>query len=165
MLNLSKYLNPSEEVQIIYRPSLASRWRDLSLAGFLLASALFLLWFLFQQGKWGLVVWGGLILLSLYSFLRARLLWQNTALILTKQRLLDVSRSGLFKEVISQTDYASIEDVSWSKQGLFAHLLGYGTVTVRYGRGAVQLKFPYLKDPKNLTEELLNRRQSNWSTF
>ncbi|MBU1039227.1 hypothetical protein KKC17_03335 [Patescibacteria group bacterium] len=160
MINLSKYLEPGEVVTATYQPILLSQGWTIFWGSLAWALALFLVWPLINQGQWGLIGLGLLIIVGSYWLLRARLLWRGTLLLLTEKRLIDINRLGLFKEVVSQVAYVNLEDVNWTKPGLAAQLLNYGTVAVSYSHGTIKLNFSHIKNPKELATKIISQQNS-----
>lgn len=154
MRKLDKYLKPGEELwQVHKRHGLTYfLWW---IAGFVLVlAAFFFLWPLFRMGGWGIVIFLVLLLVGAGIVVRTIRLWNGNLLLLTSQRVIDISRSGFFGETISEMPFYDIQDVSWARKGFWATIWRYGAVQLVSAGGAVRLLFPNLIKPANIATQI-----------
>lgn len=101
-----------------------------------LATVLYLLWF---------------TLLWAYFFI----MWTNNYLdawIVTDKRIIDIEQKSLFHRDMSDFRIEKIQNVTVRERGLFANLMGYGTMQVETAGERVELIFDYLPNPYHVRD-------------
>jgi|GEM_PF-2699057 hypothetical protein len=156
----SKYLHGGEACLNIYHSHPATYLGSWSLGGLLILASFFLLWPLLTWGQWGLTGWLVLLLSGLLVIGRAFILWRGNVLLFTNHRLIDINRSGLISQTVSQVAYQDIQDVSWSKHGLGAAIFGYGSVQLVCAGGSIRLVFDNLSDASEVSAAIVTARKS-----
>lgn len=73
-------------------------------------------------------------------------------MVLTSERILDIGTTSLFSTSVSQLNYQDIQDVSFSKKGIWALFFKFGTVQLMGNGGALHLVFPGLPEAEQVTE-------------
>lgn len=154
MRKLDKYLKPGEELWQVYKRHGLTYflwW----IAGFvLILAAFFFLWPLFRMGGWGVVIFLVLLFVGAGIIIRTIRLWNGNLLLLTSQRVIDISRSGFWGETISEMPFYDMQDVSWGRKGFWATIWRYGTVQLVSAGGAVRLLFPNLIKPADIATQI-----------
>lgn len=161
MQEYSKYLRGGEEVWYVHHRHPAPQLWRWALGGLLVAAGFFFLWPLFKLGGWGVVVFLVDILVGTLVVVRTSVMWRNTVLIITNQRLIDVHRGGLWHEAVSQLSYTDLDDVGWSRAGVWGTILGFGTVEVHGVNGTVRLLFSHVTKPSQLAGVITTIREQN----
>jgi hypothetical protein len=155
MRKFGKYLKPGEELWQVYKRHGLTYflwW----IAGFILVlAAFFFLWPLFRMGGWGVIIFLVLLFVGAGIIIRTIRLWNGNLLLLTSQRVIDISRSGFFGETISEMPFYDIQDVSWARKGFWATIWRYGTVQLVSVGGAVRLLFPNLIKPTDVATQIV----------
>jgi len=154
----SNYLHTGEEVLQYYQRQAASYFFSWVLALVFIIPAFFFLWPLFQAGTWGVVAFAVILAIGLVILLRTFLLWRGNIVLVTNERILDLSKEGMFGKSVSQATYNEIQDVSWQRNGLWATLWRYGDVQLVAGGGSIRLIFPCLKNPQQVVDFIISLR-------
>lgn len=120
----------------------------------------FLMFFLFQYGMIGLLVFFALLLISILYLLRLVIIWYNSVFVITDKRVVDVTQKGFFDQSVSEAAHHHVTDVYIRKQGVFQHLFNYGTITIQTWSTTLELKDVYRPikvQQRILTETRLDR--------
>lgn len=158
-MNVSKYLQrkPNEEVLAVMRGSLIPLWSNIVLIFVWLVLPFFLLFPLFQMRLFGVVIFFLLIFSGLFYAFRFYVCWQETLLVVTDLRVVDIDRPGLFTRTVSEVRYDQIRDVSYTIKGLWPTLFHYGTLVISVKGSAINVEVYAIRHPEsahNLLNEL-----------
>ncbi len=133
MFNLEDVLQmkDGERVKSITRRHISTLFPPFFLSIVLIVAPFFLLFPLFGWGVFGIVLFFVSVLIGIIVALRTLLMWDSDVLIVTDYRIIDVDQKGLLARTVSEALLVSIQDVSWSRQGLLQTLFRTGSVTVQ----------------------------------
>lgn len=96
----------------------------------------------------------------LYGLMLTCIAWINEAydlLIVTNERIVDVTQVTLLKRTVSSTPLARVQDATGNVDGFFATLLNYGTLEIQTAAGdASTFNIDRVSDPNTLAQEILN---------
>lgn len=82
------------------------------------------------------------------------------AMILTNQRVLDITQTGLFHIKFRETSLDLIEDATGSNDGVLGNLIGFGTLTVETSATDGTLEIDSVADPSGVAREIMNRKNT-----
>jgi uncharacterized membrane protein YdbT with pleckstrin-like domain len=74
--------------------------------------------------------------------------------LVTDQRVIDIDQKGFFHRVVSETTHRKIQDISYSVRGLWATLLGFGTVSIQTAGAQMKIEIDMIRRPAALQELL-----------
>lgn len=138
--------NGEEIIAVIHPYWLKRGWRYILGAIFIFASFFFIFW-LFRQGFWGYVMFVFGVMIGVHLIFTAWFFRRTNCLVITSERIVDITRLGWFDEVISSANYFEIKDVSIRKKGVFANIFNYGAITVQTKNQQVVLELPDIRNP------------------
>ena len=152
-------LHPNEEINLIVRRSGAVfLWRYILGFGILFATAFYLFWLL-AQGWWGTVIVGLGSLIGVYIIFHAWFFWKSNMLVVTDERVVDVSRLGWFEELISTAAYSDIKDIYLHRKGLFANIFRYATLVIESKSQRALLELPAVSQPEKVLALVLDKNE------
>lgn len=144
-----------KEGELLLREVRRTPWSLIGSALLTLAVLLGPFFFLFpllRLGSWGV----GLFFLALFTGLvllvRLLILYFFNVLIITNLRLIDVDQRGFFTQVVSETTYDKIQDVSYAIKGLGQTLLQYGNVMIQTAGNQANLEIRSVRYPERVHE-------------
>ena len=150
----------SEDIEIIIRKSLWSKFWSIFFSTLVILVAFFLIYPLFQYGWYGI---GSFFLIAIFGLLlvyRTFITYYHTAIILTSTRLIDSDRSGFFKNSISVVRYARIQSVDFKSRGVFNSLIRTGTIFVTFkGDKMGRLAINKIKKPQKVVNLILSQQE------
>lgn len=136
---LNSYIRDDEHIEEVIQSSwFRHRYRLLRHTCVLLA-ACFLLYPLQTFGAIGYGIFAFCVLWAIAGFARIAFIHRRTAVILTDKRLIDIDRSSLAQQQVSDCALSTIHDVRYNMKGILATLLSIGTVTIDCGGGHMQI--------------------------
>ncbi len=147
-------LHPQEEIKAIFRQYAARPMLPFTISSLMIVISFYLfmpLWYL-RLWRWdifivGRVIFVALIVVALYTAIRAWVVFRGTVLIATGERVVDIHRRGIFDRIVSEVPYASISDVSYRSKGMIEMLANVGTITFQTMGGKENIAFKYLYLP------------------
>lgn len=157
MSNNSKYLEPGEVLEhVIYHHILAvgKNWASALL---ILIVVDFFAWPLWQQGIYGQILIGVLLLVAVLTIVRAFIIWLGSRVLVTNHRIIDTNQTGFFTREVSSAYFESVQDVSWQKTGLLSTIFKYGSVVIIYGQNSVKLLLTHIKYPNQTVNQINNK--------
>ena len=160
MLNsilLDKIWLKKEEVPIlvIRRSSLNWLW-PYFIGGLLLASAFFLMAYLWRYGWAGLLLFVLMILLAAYILARALYERYYTCWVLTNLRLIDLYQRGFLRRENSEAIYDKLKDIHGAKSGLF----GLGDISVALDNSRVKLLLKGVRGYERAVSEIILQQEN-----
>lgn len=171
MTYYNKNLKPNEVIiEIIKKYFLTYFWQIFFSLIFTLLP-FFLLYLLFQWGKWGIIIFSLLLTVGLFSWLRFLIIYYFNNLIITNQRLIYYQQSGLFHRKVFEVFLDKIQDISYEINGFWPTLLKYGTLNIQIINSNTIIKIDHLKSPAkiqnliNSIKESLGRKKNNEFSF
>lgn len=96
----------------------------------------------------------GFVALGVFGAIYAYILWYCSIYIVTDQRLRQIIQKGLFKKSVVDLSLNKIQSISFGVPGLFAGLLGYGTILVQTSVG--DLTISKVSHPEKVHNKLQN---------
>lgn len=151
-------LKEGENVVRLIRRHILTLGPSLGLAVLLIVLPFFLLFPLFGLGVVGVIIFAVAVLIGAIVAGRAFLLWDADVLILTTHRLVDVDQKGLFSRNVTEAQLSSIQDVSWSKKGVWQTLLGMGSIMIQTAGASNNIEAIAVSHPQQLAEFLNDLR-------
>ncbi len=130
-----------------YPLSMAGRW---ILAALFLFAPFFFLFPLLQLGPWGAAILLVSFAIGIILTLRAAVLYFLNVLLITNQRLIDIDQRGFFEQIVSETTYDKIQDVSFAIKGIRQTLFRYGTVTIQTAGSQANIEIRNTRNPEDV---------------
>lgn len=124
-------LKDREEVRHVTRRHVLTMFPPLLLSLVLIVVPFFLMFPLFAWGIIGVAMFIVSVFSGIGVALRTLLLWDADILIVTNLRLVDVDQRGIFARTVSEAPLESVQDVSWSRNGIVQTLFRMGDLKVQ----------------------------------
>lgn len=105
---------------------------------------------LIQRGAEGIFF---LVLMAgsgVFVALRTRFVWQRTILMVTNQRVIDVSQRGFSDRTATEVELKDIEEVTYRIKGIWPTVFRFGTIYLRTAGERADLAFCHVHKPINL---------------
>ena len=99
-------------------------------------------------GAWYLVVFG----VAVQQFIG----WFFNIYILTNKQVVDIDFFGLFHRKVSQTTLGNIQDVTYSKAGIFQNFFDYGNLFIQTAGTAMHFEFHAVPDPEGAQKQIID---------
>lgn len=121
----------------------------------IVCAAVFLCYPLWKIGAVTFFLWIAMVILGVAIYIRAAILYANSAAYLTNQRLIDVDRPQLLRKEVNEYPLSMIQEVRYHSTGLRSILANAGTVVVIpvNDRGHIELR--YIQKPEKIKELIL----------
>lgn len=103
---------------------------------------------LLSLGVWYLVIFG----VAMQQFVG----WFFNIYILTNKQIVDIDFFGLFHRKVSQTTLGNIQDVTYSKAGIFQNFFDYGNLFLQTAGTAMHFEFHSVPDPEGAQKQILD---------
>ena len=143
-------LQKGEEVlAVVRRSSVISNFGYFLGVIILIADSFFLFYFL-QQGTLGLVIFGMLLFVSFFIFLRTWYKNYFNFVVVSDKRVVDVCRTGLFNETVSAVNYSEIKDAYIKRNGFLQNIFNMGDVVVEIRSDKSSLIIEKISNPMRL---------------
>ncbi len=155
------YLEPGEEIIVIFHKHPIALFSDLTriiFFGYLLP---FFLYILFPDFVLLYVLW------MIITFIRLVYLvstWYHDSIILTSGSLLDVTWTGFFHRTASRIEYPMIAGVSYEIKGFIGTILNYGTISISKMGGSEPCTLPDAMNPQKAERMIMEHQERFIST-
>lgn len=144
---------PDEEVRLIVRRHpIVFFWP-------LLQSTIALAFIVLALIFWGLsdifyIVVTVLILIIFSLIFKISFIYSNSFCLVTNQRVINVDQRGFFNRVITETDYAKIQEVTNSTSGMIGTTFNIGEINILTAGKESQLTIRNIPDPYSIQQEI-----------
>ena len=119
---------------------------------------------LFNIGRFGLFLFGLMLLIGLIITIRTIIIAYFNCLIITDRRVIDWDQRGLFEKVISEAEYDKIQDISYRVKGFFGTMLSFGTIQIQTAGSAPVLELRRVRHPQKIQSLITDvKRNSQFS--
>lgn len=88
-------------------------------------------------------------------------LYQNSIVLITSEKVVQQLYLSLFNRKISQLSIADVQDVTVRKDGIFAHIFDYGTLTIETAGEQSNYTFTYTPDPYGTAKDLIGAHEAD----
>jgi len=119
----------------------------------------FFLFPLISQGTLGIIFLTIMVSTGILMLARSRYAWQRTALIVTDERVVDISQHGFFDREIAEVNHSDIDEVTYRVKGIFSTAFRYGTVYIRTAGERADIGFRRAHRPIDLSHLLNDLRK------
>jgi hypothetical protein len=102
-----------------------------------------------------------LSLLSLVMTAIAAFLYKSNVILVTSEKIAQVLYVSIFDRKLSQLSIGDLQDVTVRKQGIFAHLLNFGTLVVETAGEQSNFAFAFAPEPYKAAEAMVNAHEEN----
>ncbi|MCC7357380.1 PH domain-containing protein [Candidatus Uhrbacteria bacterium] len=147
-------LKEGENVVRLTRRHVLTLAPGLILALILIVLPFFLLFPLFSLGVLGVMMFGISVLIGIGIAYRTFVLWDADVLLMTTHRLVDVDQKGLFTRNVTEAQMQNIQDVSWSKKGIWETIFRMGSVSIQTAGASSNIEAIKVSEPQRLAEFL-----------
>lgn len=89
------------------------------------------------------------------------LYWYFNIYMLTNKRIVDIDYYGLFYRNIAQTPLSNVQDITFTKGGLFQNFFDYGDIHIQTAGTNVNFDFIHIPDPEGNQKRILELVASN----
>jgi len=149
-------LKGNEEIKIIlYQFGFTQTWKYFFGLLFIFAPSFFAFQ-LIAAGLWGYIALGAGWLIGLLIIFHTWFFSRANQLIVTSERLVDVSRPGFLTEEVSSIGVGDIKDISLRKKGFWENLFNFGRLIVETSSEQVTLEFRHLYKPQNVVAFIMS---------
>ncbi len=103
-----------------------------------------------------------LIIYLLSMWLWAYLRWIDEdfdCVIITDQRIIDITQDGLFSLSISETSLDLLQDVRDTTSGFWSNLLHYGSLSIQTAARDRVFQIDHIANPGSITQAILNEKE------
>lgn len=100
------------------------------------------------------------VIVAVMIVLLASLVYRQNRLIVTDRNITQVLQNGLFSRKVSQLNMVNVEDVTSEQKGIFATMLGYGSLVIETAGEQANFKFTYCPKPGYHAKIILNARET-----
>lgn len=154
-------ISDNEEVIDIIRKSWWHWGWSMMLTILLLLLPFFLIYPLFLQGTWGVVLFGVIVFSALVLLYRAYRMYYYTALIITNRRLIDMEQSGLLGHSSGVVLYGKIQDVNFKTKGLLKTIFNIGHIYIFFTNDNNSfIELQSIKNPALIVGRIINQREN-----
>src|SRR5690606_12452041 len=94
--------------------------------------------------------------LFLNSWLKHLLHWYLNIYIVTNKRIINITRSGIFRRQMTETSFHKVQDVTVKTLGLVSMLLDYGDVVVQTAGHATYIHLYAVPKPREIHKKIVN---------
>lgn len=112
----------------------------------------FLMYYLFLQGWWGVVLFGAVIFLVAFYCLRIFFLYRRNKIIVTNERLIDVEQSGFFEKYLTDVPFLNIKGVEARIKGVFPTIFRFGSLKITLNEDIAPFEFYKISHPAEVQE-------------
>lgn len=153
-------LKPTERVVAVIRRFPLIDLPHYSAAALCVILTFFLSMPLLRWRPWGYFVGAALFLVGMYIFIRTIFLWYHNLFIITSERIIDFDQRGFFEQVVSQSSFEKIQDISVHTHGPLQTMFRYGDINLKTGWGSVDLCVPSVYRPHRIQRLLLETQDT-----
>jgi hypothetical protein len=114
----------------------------------------FLMYFLFQRGWWGPILFIAIILIIFFYTFRLLFLFYKNKLIVTNKRFVDLEQVNFFEKYTNEFDFEKIKEIKFEMKGVWAHIFRYGTLKVVIDQDVAPYELYKIGRIKDLQEKL-----------
>ncbi len=160
MLRLTDLIQPKyqEAVQVVFRRQRGQLVLPLGMATVFIVVPFFFIFSLWQWRTWGIILFAGLLSIGLAIGLRALLLWDANATILTNERLIQVTQLGVLHRKVQEVGLSSVTEISYESKGLLQSLFRVGTLRIRASGATSELILEKIAAPQRAQSAIQSAR-------
>lgn len=92
-------------------------------------------------------------------------LYRSNVVYVTNEKIAQVLYITLFNRKISQLNIGDVQDVTVSQRGVFAHLLGYGTLVIETAGEQQNYTFSFVPDPYMVSKVIIVAHEGNLKLY
>ncbi len=149
-------LKDEETLQTMVRRHMITVAGPLFLALLFIVLPFFFLFPMFSWGMVGVLLFGACVVFGAGLAFRTIFVWDSDVLLVTNMRVIDVDQKGIFSRHVSESSLGAIQDVSWTKKGLWVTLFGMGSVKIQTSGTQAVLEAEDIPSPERV-HELINQ--------
>ncbi len=153
-------LGPEEILFFVVRSYVLTFWWRYFVGFLLVAVAAFFSVWLFSRGVWGEAVFVLLSILGVYVLLFTHYMFRSNRLILTNERVIDVTRSSWFKETVTSLSFYDLGDCQVKKRGVWQRIFNYGSLYLHTKDARLQVEVPRVHRPHQLLATITEHMNS-----
>jgi len=150
-------LNENEEIIKMVRHHSSIVVPHLAICFLIVALDFFLMYYLFMQGWWGLILFFTVIVIVFLYIVRLVFLFKKNKLIITNQRLIDFEQASFLDKVITDFPYSKIKSIDATVKGVGPALWKYGNLKILLYDDVAPYEFFKIPQAKALEDEIKKR--------
>ncbi len=148
-------MKDGEDIKQLIRRHPLTLVTRLTLSFLLIVVPFFFLFPLFSLGLVGMILFFMIVLGGVVFAFRTFIMWDSDVLILTTLRVVEVDQRGVFSRFVTEVALPSIQDVTWSRHGVWATLFRMGNVEIQTGGATPRILVTNVSKP-DMIHELIN---------
>lgn len=168
MKDVIKNLKSDENIIAVIKKYFLVVIKDILISILLFTAAFVLLYFIlklknnevFNGIAYGF--FGVLLTASIICFIRIMYIWKHDSLIITNQRIFDITQKGIFDRHVAEINLSDIKSVSYTKNGLIQTLFNFGDLRIDIQNEESNLSIIGIKDPADI-QQLINDRKEKYT--
>lgn len=149
-------LKENEDVRMVSKRHAITLLPSLLFACILIAAPFFFLFPLFSTGPTGIVAFLVLVVVGFILAWRTFATWDGDALIITSDRIIKVTQTGIFSRTVNEIAAENVSEASWEKKGFIGHLCNYGNVLIGSGKKCEAKNVPKPQEVHALIQEIVD---------
>ena len=158
----TKNLKEDEEVIRIVRIYPLALINQIVVSLFFILLAFFLMFILFRQGTWGIILFSLLLAFGVIYGVRQWIIWSLNGIVVTSKRIIDFDQKGFFDRTVSESSLDKIQDVSYEIKGPSQTMLNYGSVKLQTASTTPVLEIHRVHQPHKL-QQLITETQQRYA--
>ncbi|NQT50084.1 hypothetical protein HQ571_05305 [Candidatus Kuenenbacteria bacterium] len=136
---------------------------DLVISLLILILDFFLMYYLFLQGWWGVILFGAVILALAFYMLRLFFLYRKNKFIITNQRIIDFEQAGFFEKFVNEFPFLKIHESKAVIKGIGPTLFRYGNLKLILSQDLGPFELFKIAKPiklQNIINEYINKAEA-----
>lgn len=121
-------LRENERIVKVVRHPLIVILPNLIIGFLILLLNFFVMFYLFMQGIWGIVIFFAILVVVAFYLLRLVFLWKRNLFIITNRRVVDIEQRGFLEQHVLEFSYDQIKEINSKVKGVFASIFKLGSV-------------------------------------
>lgn len=165
MKEIINNLRSDEKIVAIIRRYLISFFKDFMIAILFIDLPLISLYFILKIENnevffnFSMVSFVFCLIFGIIWMIRTIFIWKKDCLVVTNQRIFDITQKGFFDRTVSEIDIRDIESMNISKIGLLKTILNFGNLEVKTSNAGNVLLIEDIKDPFDIQQLINDRKQ------
>lgn len=118
----------------------------------------FFMFFLFNRGNPGIVIFFITLIIGIFWLIRSIVIWYFKIFIITSQRIIDIDQKGLFQKIVSNVYLTKIQDVYYQTRGIFQTLGKIGNIYIIITDSKTKIEIINISQPYRIQQLILQAK-------
>ncbi len=158
-------LGENEHIITVVRSFFLTQWLIIAASVVVLSATAFGTFWFISKGTIGYIGIVCGVLISFGLFIKGWNYNRQSFIIITNERVVDVTREGTFKQTVSGVRYHAVKDVVVDRSGFSAAIFSHGTLTVITEDDAGSIELAQVRYPERLQRLVLERKEIAQESF